>query len=188
MLAVLRPGDLVVVAKLDRLFRSAQDALETVEALRKRGVALVIADMGSDPVTENGVSKLFFTMLAAFAEFERGRIAERVADGRRSKRAAGGFIGGQAPYGWRVVGQGRGATLEPDPVEAAVVAHARMLWESGLSLRAVAETLEARGEVSRVGRPLSVTQVHRALVAAGAETARGASPRTGGLTVPAARA
>lgn len=163
LLAALKPGDLAVVAKLDRLFRSAQDALVTVEVLRKRGVGLVIADMGADPVTENGVSKLFFTMLAAFAEFERGRIAERVADGRRSKRAAGGFIGGEAPFGWRVAGSGRTAALEPDPEEQAVVAHARMLRESGLTLRGVAEVLSDRGEVSRSGRPLSVTQVHRML-------------------------
>ena len=65
-------------------------------------------------MTENGMAKLFFTMLAAFAEFERGRIAERTAEGRKSS-AAGGHLGGPALSGYHKVGAGKNAMLEPIP-------------------------------------------------------------------------
>jgi hypothetical protein len=92
MLARLSPGDVIIAAKLDRLFRSARDALATVDRLKERGVSIVLADMGAEPVTENGVSKLFFSILASVAEFERWRIAERMQEGRVGKRTRGGHV------------------------------------------------------------------------------------------------
>jgi DNA invertase Pin-like site-specific DNA recombinase len=163
LFAALRPGDVVIAAKMDRMFRSARDALATVERLRTRGVRLVLADMGTDPVTENGASKLFFTMLAAFAEFERTRIAERVTDGKRAKRAKGGHAGGSAPLGQRVVGTGREARLEEDPGEAALLARLRELREGGLSYEHTAVALEAEGYRGRTGKPLARQQLHRLL-------------------------
>ena len=47
LLAVLRPGDTVIVGKLDRAFRNAADALATAEAWKRRGVDLIVADMGT---------------------------------------------------------------------------------------------------------------------------------------------
>ena len=162
--AGLESGDLVIAAKLDRLFRSAADALVTAEALQKRGVGIILADMGPDPVTENGISKLFFSMLAAFAEFERNRIAERMADGKRGKAARGGSTGGRAPYGWRIEGVGREAMLVEDEGEQATIRRAREIWGlAGGSLRRVGLTLAAEGRVSRGGRAFVAVQVQRML-------------------------
>lgn len=163
LLAAIQPGDVVIAAKMDRMFRSARDALATVERLRERGVRLILADMGTDPVTENGASKLFFTMLAAFAEFERTRIAERVTDGKRAKRAKGGHTGGSAPLGKRVVGTGRDARLEDDPTETALLARLRELRERGFSYDHTAVALEAEGFRGRTGKPLARQQLHRLL-------------------------
>jgi DNA invertase Pin-like site-specific DNA recombinase len=58
LLAKLRRGDVVIAAKLDRLFRSALDALKAVEDLRQRGVKLHLLDLGGD-ISGNGLSKLF---------------------------------------------------------------------------------------------------------------------------------
>jgi DNA invertase Pin-like site-specific DNA recombinase len=69
-------GDVVIAPKLDRLFRSALDALQVAEDLRKRGVSLHLLDLGSD--ISGGLSKLFLTIAAAFAEAERDRIRERM--------------------------------------------------------------------------------------------------------------
>ena len=91
LLDMLLPGDTIVVSKLDRAFRSAKDALAQVHALEERGVDLVLADMGPQPVTRDGVGRLFFTMMAALAEFERTRIAERTREGRDAKKARGGY-------------------------------------------------------------------------------------------------
>ena len=101
LLARLQKGDALIVAKLDRAFRNAADALATAEQLKARKVDLIVADMGSEPVTQNGVSRMF-GMLALVAEFERERTRERLADGRGAKRAVGGHIGGSAPFGGEV--------------------------------------------------------------------------------------
>ncbi len=170
LLAALQPGDVVIAAKMDRLFRSAQDALTTVEQMQRDGVGLILADMGPDPVTENGMGKLFFTMAAAFAEFERTRIAERVADGRRAKGARGGFIGGDAPYGFRCVGQGRDAVLAVDEDEQRTLARVREL-APGRSLRQIAAALASEGLLSRTGRLFAPSQVQGMLRRETASTA-----------------
>jgi hypothetical protein len=72
----LKPGDTVITAKLDRMFRSALDALGVLADLKTKGVSLHMIDLGGD-VTGNGISKLVFTILSAVAEAERDRIRER---------------------------------------------------------------------------------------------------------------
>jgi DNA invertase Pin-like site-specific DNA recombinase len=81
LLAELRPGDIVITAKLDRMFRSALDALAVLSDLQRRGVSLHMIDLGGD-TTGNGVSRLVFTILSAVAEAEREH-------GRGSPRSSG---------------------------------------------------------------------------------------------------
>jgi DNA invertase Pin-like site-specific DNA recombinase len=144
LLARLGKGDVLIVAKLDRAFRNAADALATAERLKARKVDLIVADMGSEPVTQNGVSRMFFGMLALVAEFERERIRERSAEGRAAKRQGGGHIGGSAPFGYRKIGAGRAARLEPDPVQQAALAEMQKLAAEGLASRAIAAAVRAR--------------------------------------------
>lgn len=160
------PGDTICAAKLDRLFRSASDALVTVDALKKRGVKVILLDIAAEPVTENGVAKLFFTILSAVAEFERGRIAERTADGRRAKKEKGGHLGGFAPYGFRVEGSERESRLVPVPEEQAVVA--AIGQPAGKSPWKVAKKLERMGFRTRSGRPFQTVQVQRIMERMGA--------------------
>ena len=160
MLRVLRPGDTVIAAKLDRMFRSASDALATAESFQERGIHLVLLDCGAEPVT-NGAAKLFFSILAAVAEFEKGRTLERMADGRRGKRARGGHIGGEAPYGSRILGAGREAILVDEPNEQACITKARALREEGMSLTAIGRELEREGYWPRSGRAWDAQQIRR---------------------------
>lgn len=139
---MLLPGDVIVVSKLDRAFRSAEDALSRSRELEEKGVDLVIADMGPSPVTRNGAGRLFFTMMAALAEFERERISERTADGRTAKQRSGGFVGGKKPFGYCVEGQGRDARLVEDPTEQAAIQAIATARGEGQSLRAVADMVE----------------------------------------------
>src|SRR3954470_13181284 len=88
MLAKLKAGDIVIAAKLDRCFRSALDALNVVEQLRTRGVKLHLLDLGGD-IAGNGLSKLFLTIAAAFAEAERDRIRERITNVKQDQKARG---------------------------------------------------------------------------------------------------
>jgi DNA invertase Pin-like site-specific DNA recombinase len=142
LLARLVKGDVLVVAKLDRAFRNAADALATAERLKARKVDLIVADMGSEPVTQNGVSRMFFGMLALVAEFERDRIKERSAEGRIAKRRIGGHTGGSAPFGFRKIGAGRAARLEPEPAQQAALADMRRLAANGLASRTIAAAVQ----------------------------------------------
>lgn len=144
LLAQLVKGDVLVVAKLDRAFRNAADALATAEQLKARKVDLIVADMGSEPVTQNGVSRMFFGMLALVAEFERDRIKERSAEGRAAKHRIGGHIGGSTPFGFRKIGAGRAARLEPEPAQQAALADMRRLAAEGLASRAIAAAVKER--------------------------------------------
>jgi DNA invertase Pin-like site-specific DNA recombinase len=81
--------------------------------LKARKADLIVADMGSEPVTQNRVSRMFFGMLALVAEFERDRIKERSAEGRVAKRRIGGHIGGSVPLRFPQDRQRAGASNNP---------------------------------------------------------------------------
>jgi len=105
MLASLSKGDVVITAKLDRMFRNASDALGTLEELKAQGVGLHMIDLGGD-VTSNGIGKLTFTILSAVAENERDRIRERIRDVKRNLKAKGVYGGGTRPFGFDVDAEG----------------------------------------------------------------------------------
>ena len=86
LLDVLEAGDRIICSKLDRMFRSAADALVCLRDFKAQGVSLHLLDLGGDDCTGNGIAGLIFTVLAAVAEFERGRIAERIAEGKAEAR------------------------------------------------------------------------------------------------------
>jgi hypothetical protein len=82
-LAAARTGDTLVVPKLDRLARSVPDARDIGDTLAKRGVSLSLGGQVYDPADPMG--KLFFNILATFAEFEVDliRMRTRERNGRR---------------------------------------------------------------------------------------------------------
>lgn len=133
----LEKGDIILCSKLDRLFRSARDALVVSDELKKQGVSLHLMDLGGD-VTGNGVSKVFFTIVAAFAEFERDRIAERICDVKSSEKEKGRFLGGSRPFGHRIGDDGE---LIPDESEQILINRAVDLRKQGKSLRAISEAV-----------------------------------------------
>ncbi|MBB2832320.1 UNVERIFIED_ORG: DNA invertase Pin-like site-specific DNA recombinase [Rhizobium esperanzae] len=102
LLGLVGKGDMIITPKLDRMFRSASDALGTLEELKAQGTGLVMIDLGGD-VTTNGISKLVFTILSAVAENERERIRERIREVKRHLASQGIYGGGKTPYGYDVV-------------------------------------------------------------------------------------
>jgi DNA invertase Pin-like site-specific DNA recombinase len=142
MLAALQSGDVVVSPKLDRVFRSALDALQQTEALRARGVSLHLLDLGGD-IAGNGLSRLFMTIAAAFAELERDRIRERITQVKRDQKARGRFLGGtRPPFGFRA---GADGGLVLDETEQAAIARAKRMRGRGKSLRYIAAKLALDG-------------------------------------------
>jgi DNA invertase Pin-like site-specific DNA recombinase len=80
LLGLLEEGDTLVVTKLDRLARSTVDAINTVKELFERGVKVHILNMGLVENTPTG--RLIFSVMSAFAEFERDMIVERTQEGK----------------------------------------------------------------------------------------------------------
>jgi DNA invertase Pin-like site-specific DNA recombinase len=87
----LRPGDTVVVWKLDRLGRNMLHILETVKALTERGVVLVSTSDGIDSSTAAG--RMMIGVLGSLAEYERELVKERTALKRATSRATGTRFG-----------------------------------------------------------------------------------------------
>lgn len=92
VLAFVRPGDTVVVWKLDRLGRSLKDLIETLNILKERNVEFISLTEKIDTTTPGG--KLIFYLMGALAEFERDLIRERTNAGLAAARARG-RVGGR---------------------------------------------------------------------------------------------
>lgn len=142
LFAKLQSGDIVIAAKLDRLFRSALDALRVVEDLKARGVRLHLLDLGGD-IAGNGLSKLFLTIAAAFAEAERDRIRERVGQVKADQKSRGRYLGGHRPFGFAIDPE-TGALAEV-PEEREAIAFMRHLHDQKVSLRTIAAIISDRG-------------------------------------------
>jgi DNA invertase Pin-like site-specific DNA recombinase len=156
LLAVLQPGDVVITPKLDRMFRSALDALDVLAKMKATGISLHMIDLGGD-TTGNGVSKLVFTILSAVAEAERDRTRERITEVKADQRRRGRYLGGTVPFGWKL---GEAGDLVPIPEQQRAIETMRRLRHQGLALRAISDKLTA------AGTPISHQGVKKVLLAA----------------------
>ena len=91
LLGFTRPGDTIVVWRIDRLGRSLLDVLATVHELREKNIAVQSISDGIDPATTTG--RLMLNMLGTLAEYERELIVERVNAGLAASRKAGTVFG-----------------------------------------------------------------------------------------------
>jgi DNA invertase Pin-like site-specific DNA recombinase len=88
LMGSLKPGDILLVTKLDRLGRSTRELLDLIERIGKAGASF--RSLG-DPLwdTSSAQGRLLSTLLAAIAEFKRELIRERTGDGRKRAMANG---------------------------------------------------------------------------------------------------
>lgn len=80
LLNELKKGDTLIVTKLDRFARNAEDAIHVIKELVNKGVIVNILNMGIADNTPMG--KLMITIISGFAEFERDMIVERTQEGK----------------------------------------------------------------------------------------------------------
>jgi putative DNA-invertase from lambdoid prophage Rac len=92
MLDRIRAGETLVVTKLDRLGRDAEDVLRTVRTLAERGVEVVVIQLGKLDLG-SAAGKMMLTMLAAVANMERDLLVERTQAGLVRAKAEGKRLG-----------------------------------------------------------------------------------------------
>ncbi len=136
----------LVCYSLSRLARSTRDALAIGERLEKAGADFVSLSERID--TSGAAGKLFYAMLAAFAEFERDVIAERTKLALSHKRAKGERLG-SIPFGFTVAADR--VTLIPEAKEQATLTDLRTMREAGWTWKRIADELNARGMFNRSG-------------------------------------
>jgi len=92
-----RPGDVLVVFKLDRLSRSMRDLMNLSDRLHRDGIELRSLN---DPVdTTTPVGKFYFHLMAALSEFERSLISWRTSKGMEAARSRGQRFGPKPTFG-----------------------------------------------------------------------------------------
>ena len=132
LLQKLKSGDVVICAKLDRMFRSARDALNMLEELKTKGVALHFIDLGGS--VSNGIGQLVFTILSAVAEQERTRIRERISEAKNRLRTQGKYQGGKVAFGYKIGKQGK---LVKNELEQRCLEFMAAKRDEGMSYRSI---------------------------------------------------
>lgn len=134
---VMGEVDTLIAYKLDRLFRSTTDALETIKNLKTWGVALHLIVESVD--TDSAFGQFFFTITAAYAELERKIIGERTKMALDHIKGQG-KVYGPVPYGW----MREGDKLVPSIYERELQALAKGMRKKGMSLRFIANNFNEK--------------------------------------------
>jgi site-specific DNA recombinase len=153
-----RTHPVVVVARLDRLFRSVADAAQTIADFDRYGIELVAIAESFDMTNPYG--RAMAQMASVFAELERAMIRERTKAAMKVKRGRKERISGHAPFGWDF---GLGGTLVENHAEQRIVAWMRGLHAEGKSLREIAALLNDQGVQPKRAKRWSHSSVLRIL-------------------------
>lgn len=151
------PYESVIVAKNDRIARDINIYFYYKMMLKKKNITLISI---SEDFGQFGV---FSSILEAFtlcvAEMERENIMKRTALGRDIKAEKGGYAGGQAPYGYKVVDK----KLVIVPEEATAVRDIFKMSEEGKTLAVIAEEMNRRGLLTHRGKHFRTSTIQTIL-------------------------
>ena len=144
--AGLRRGDVLLIAKRDRLGRDQMAVLMIEKAISRKGATIISADgLGNG---DDAGSVFMRQVIDAAAVYERNLIKARTKAALAAKRRAGERTG-EVPFGWRLDDAGR---LAEDAAEQNVLAKIMVCRAAGMSLRQIAAILTGAGIVTKKGR------------------------------------
>lgn len=165
-IAALGPGDVLLVAKRDRLSRGDQFVTGSIELAVQRAGARVVSAAGEGTETDDPASILMRRLVDSFAEYERLVIRARTRAALQAKRARGERRGA-IPYGSRIDPahparsrkSGLPCGLTADQAELDALGSIRRWRAEGISLRKIAGRLDEAGVPTKSGRPWSHSTV-----------------------------
>lgn len=147
-------AEALIVVKLDRLTRSVADLCTLLEKYFTKKYTLL--SVGEQIDTRTAAGRLVLNILATVGQWERETIGERTSVAMRHMRNEGRYTGGVAPYGYSLSDEG---VLLTNSQEQEVIAHARGMRARGMSLRAIASTLDEQGKRSRSGTAFAASAI-----------------------------
>jgi DNA invertase Pin-like site-specific DNA recombinase len=133
-----------VAIKLDRVFRNTGDAITKSQEFQKNGINLHLLDVSVDTSTATG--KMFFTVLAMLAQFERDITGERTKTVLDMKRKDG-KVWNHTPFGFDRFGD----LLAPNHNEQNAITMMKKMRNQGLSYRDIGYELELQGIPPKTG-------------------------------------
>lgn len=177
-LALIAAGDAdgILAPNLDRIARELTVQEATLSVVWAHGGRVFTADHGEHLADDDDDPMRTFVrqVMGAAAQLERGIIAKRLRNGRKTKAAAGGYAHGAPAYGQRALDK----ELTVDEQEALVLAKMREWQAEGVSIRGIADKLNSEDIPTKRGTRWHPTTVNRLLNPVARQAARDQSART----------
>ena len=153
LMNVLRPGDVILCSKIERICSTTQEVLKLIPMLQEKSVRLHIVELDGD-LTNPDFEVNFQKIASVFSSLEKRKSAERIRGVKQRQRKQGRYLGGSRPFGYMIHENGR---LIENPLEQRVLRKIMELKKQGKSLRAISS------EVSTPVMPISFKTVQRLL-------------------------
>lgn len=151
----------IIVTKLDRLFRDADDCLSTIKEWEKFNIGLHIIDLGGLTInTKETAGKLFLSIMAVMAEWEKNVIRDRTREAMQQLILNKKYTGGKVPFGFKI---GENNELESNEKEKEVISIICSMRAEGATVTEIHKKLVELNIGSRGNKPICNAQIVKIL-------------------------